>query len=68
MQLLISIFLNKLGVTPLIFACPTAFYGNLSAGFAKKCLHEGKNKHIHHVSIWQKSTNHRSDDYRLVLI
>ena len=25
-------------------------------------------KHRHHVSIWQKSTNHRSGDYRLVLI
>ena len=35
--------LNKLGVTPLIFACPTAFYGNLSSSFAKNACMKEKN-------------------------
>ena len=43
MQLLIYIFLNKLGVTPLIFACPIAFYGNLSSSFAKNACMKEKN-------------------------
>ena len=43
MQLLIYIFLNKLGVTPLIFACPAAFYGILSSSFAKNACMKEKN-------------------------